>query len=66
MCSFIAKKYPSFHINTVNPSFTKTDLTHYQGIYTPEEAVVGPFKLALMPDEGPTGRFFFQTEETTF
>ncbi|PWA71474.1 glucose/ribitol dehydrogenase [Artemisia annua] len=62
----LAKKYPSFRINTVNPGFTKTDLTNYQGIYTPEEAAVGPVKLALMPDEGPTGRFFFQSKETTF
>ncbi|GJY65277.1 (+)-neomenthol dehydrogenase-like protein isoform X2 [Tanacetum coccineum] len=50
----LAKKYPSCRINTVNPGFTKTDLTNYQGIYTPEEAAVGPVKLALMPDEGPT------------
>lgn len=62
----LAKKYPSFRINSVNPGFTKTDMTHYQGIYTPEEAAVGPVKLALIPDDGPSGRFFFQTEETTF
>ncbi|KAI7754744.1 hypothetical protein M8C21_020590, partial [Ambrosia artemisiifolia] len=62
----LAKKYPSFRINTVNPGFTKTVMTHFQGIYTPDEAARGPVRLALMPDEGPSGRFFFQTEETNF
>ncbi|KAI3822192.1 hypothetical protein L1987_09777 [Smallanthus sonchifolius] len=62
----LAKKYPSFRINTVNPGFTKTEMTHYQGIYTPDEAAKGPVRLALIPDEGPSGRFFFQTEETNF
>nr|XP_043622600.1 (+)-neomenthol dehydrogenase-like [Erigeron canadensis] len=62
----LAKKYPSFRINSVNPGFTKTDMTHYQGIYTPEEAARGPVKLALIPNDGPSGRFFFQTEETNF
>ncbi|KAJ0906843.1 putative NAD(P)-binding domain superfamily [Helianthus annuus] len=62
----LAKKYPSFRINSVNPGFTKTVMTHYQGIYTPDEAAKGPVRLALIPDEGPSGRFFFQTEETNF
>ncbi|MFS8003560.1 putative salutaridine reductase (NADPH) [Helianthus anomalus] len=62
----LAKKYPSFRINSVNPGFTKTIMTHYQGIYTPDEAAKGPVRLALIPDEGPSGRFFFQTEETNF
>ncbi|KAL8244887.1 hypothetical protein R6Q59_011145 [Mikania micrantha] len=52
----LARKYPSFRINTVNPGFTKTAMTHYQGIYTPDEAAKGPVRLALIPDEGPTGR----------
>ncbi|XP_076887432.1 short-chain dehydrogenase/reductase 1-like [Bidens hawaiensis] len=62
----LAKKYPSFHINAVNPGFTKTDMTFNKGTYTVEEGARGPVWLALVPDEGPTGRFFFQMEETTF
>ncbi|XP_076915959.1 (+)-neomenthol dehydrogenase-like [Bidens hawaiensis] len=62
----LAKKYPSFRINAVNPGFTKTDMTFNKGTYTVEEGARGPVRLALVPDEGPTGRFFFQMEETTF
>ncbi|KAI7743972.1 LOW QUALITY PROTEIN: hypothetical protein M8C21_030969, partial [Ambrosia artemisiifolia] len=62
----LANKYPSFRINAANPGFTKTDMTHHKGTYTVEEGARCPVWLALMPDEGPSGRFFFQMEETTF
>ncbi|KAJ0770041.1 putative salutaridine reductase (NADPH) [Helianthus annuus] len=62
----LAIKYPSFRINAFNPGFTKTDMTHHKGTYTVEEGARGAVWLALMPDDGPSGRFFFQMEETTF
>ncbi|MFS8003559.1 putative short-chain dehydrogenase/reductase SDR, NAD(P)-binding domain superfamily [Helianthus anomalus] len=62
----LANKYASFRINAFNPGFTKTDMTHHKGTYTVEEGARGAVWLALMPDEGPSGRFFFQMEETTF
>ncbi|KAI3822193.1 hypothetical protein L1987_09778 [Smallanthus sonchifolius] len=62
----LANKYLSFRINAVNPGFTKTDMTRHKGTYTVEEGARGPVWLALMPDEGPSGRFFFQMEETKF
>ncbi|KAD4384706.1 hypothetical protein E3N88_24874 [Mikania micrantha] len=62
----LANKYPSFRVNAVNPGFTKTDMTLHKGIYTVEEGARGPVWLALMADEGLSGRFFFQMKETTF
>lgn len=62
----LANKYPSFRINAVNPGFTKTDMTLQKGKYMVEEGARGPVWLALIPDEGPSGRFFFQMEETAF
>ncbi|KAI3687519.1 hypothetical protein L1987_81216 [Smallanthus sonchifolius] len=62
----LANKYLSFRINAINPGFTKIDMTHHKGTYTVEEGARGPVWLALLPDEGPSGRFFFQMEETTF
>ncbi|KAK9079668.1 hypothetical protein SSX86_001341 [Deinandra increscens subsp. villosa] len=62
----LAAKYPSFRINAVNPGFTKTDMTRHKGMFTVEEGARCPVWLALMPDEGSSGRFFFQMEETMF
>lgn len=62
----LANKYPSFRINAVNPGFVKTDLTYHKGTYTTEEGAKCPVSLALIPNEGPSGRFFFQMEEMIF
>nr|GFA67586.1 hypothetical protein [Tanacetum cinerariifolium] len=59
----LAKKYPSFRINA---GFVKTDMTFHKGMYTVEEGARGLVMLALIPDDGPSGCFFFQMEETTF
>lgn len=62
----LAKKHPSFCINAVAPGFVKTDMNHHTGKYTVEEGARGPVKLALIPNEGPSGRFFYQMQETAF
>ncbi|KAI7988109.1 (+)-neomenthol dehydrogenase [Camellia lanceoleosa] len=62
----LAKKFPNFGINSVTPGFCKTDLSFNNGQYTAEEGAKGPVKLALTVGDGPSGLFFFQTEETTF
>ncbi|XP_071726745.1 (+)-neomenthol dehydrogenase-like [Rutidosis leptorrhynchoides] len=62
----LANKYPSFRINAVNPGFTKTDMTRHKGIYTAEEGAKGAVRLALIPNDGPSGLFFFQMEDISF
>ncbi|KAJ4980091.1 hypothetical protein NE237_010871 [Protea cynaroides] len=62
----LAKKIPALRINCVCPGYVKTDINFNTGIFTVEEGAVGPVKLALLPDDGPSGLFFFQKEVCTF
>ncbi|CAN0824744.1 (+)-neomenthol dehydrogenase, partial [Linum grandiflorum] len=60
----VAKRYPSrLCINAVCPGFVKTDINVKTGTQAPADGAKGPVKLALLPDGGPSGRFFSQTEE---
>ncbi|KAK9265593.1 hypothetical protein L1049_012604 [Liquidambar formosana] len=54
----LAKKYPNFPINAVNPSYVQIELNYNTGVLTVEEGAKGPVMLALMPDGGPPGLFF--------
>lgn len=62
----LAAKYPGFCVNCVCPGFIKTDINCNLGFMTPEEGARGPVQLALLPDGGPSGRFFQMTEESSF
>ncbi|XP_043693453.1 salutaridine reductase-like [Telopea speciosissima] len=62
----VSKKFPKFRINCVCPGYVKTDLNYNTGKFTVEEGAAGPVKLALLPDDGPSGLFFFQKEVTSF
>ncbi|KAG2677345.1 hypothetical protein I3843_12G095100 [Carya illinoinensis] len=62
----LAKNYPNIAINSVSPGHTKTDLTDNTGVLSVEEGAKGPVMLALMPEGGPSGLFFDQTEVSTF
>ncbi|XP_030457270.1 (+)-neomenthol dehydrogenase-like [Syzygium oleosum] len=62
----IAANYTTFRINCVCPGFVKTDINCNTGFSTPEEGAEGPVSLALLPDGGPSGRFFQGTKEAAF
>ncbi|KAK0582083.1 hypothetical protein LWI29_021379 [Acer saccharum] len=62
----LAKKIPKISINAVHPGFVKTDLSFNGGELTVEEGARGPVILALAPDGGPSGLYFYQTELSTF
>ncbi|KAK1267615.1 Salutaridine reductase [Acorus gramineus] len=62
----LAKKQPKVIMNCVHPGFVKTDMTLNLGVFTPEEGARGPMKLALLPNDSPSGLFFDQTELSTF
>jgi hypothetical protein len=38
--------------------YTATDLNHQRGHQTVEEGAAEPVRLALLPQDGPTGGFF--------
>lgn len=63
----LARKHPSgFCINCVCPGFVKTDINCNTGFLTPDEGARGPAQLALLPEGGPSGRFFSMMEESAF
>ncbi|KAJ4719145.1 (+)-neomenthol dehydrogenase [Melia azedarach] len=62
----LAKRYPKMNVNCVCPGFVKTDINFHSGILTVEEGAESPVRLALLPDGGPTGRFFSCKEEAPF
>ncbi|KAG5538440.1 hypothetical protein RHGRI_019123 [Rhododendron griersonianum] len=62
----LAKKYPTFRINCVCPGYVKTDINDNSGIFSIEEGAEHPVRLALLPDDGPTGVFFVLKEVASF
>ncbi|KAL7258667.1 hypothetical protein ACSBR1_004728 [Camellia fascicularis] len=62
----LAKKYPTFRINCVCPGYVKTDINNNNGILSTEQGAECPVKLALLPDEGPSGLFFVCNELSSF
>nr|XP_016471723.1 PREDICTED: (+)-neomenthol dehydrogenase-like [Nicotiana tabacum] len=62
----LATKYPNFRINCVCPGFCKTDMNCNTGSLTAEEGAESLVKLALLPNDGPSGLFFYRKEVTSF
>ncbi|KAI3444586.1 hypothetical protein Pfo_001251 [Paulownia fortunei] len=62
----LAKNYPGFRINSVCPGYVKTDINYNTGVFTVEEGAESPVRLALLPDDGPSGLFFFRKEVSSF
>ncbi|XP_057980043.1 (+)-neomenthol dehydrogenase-like isoform X1 [Malania oleifera] len=62
----LAKKYSTFRINCVCPGYVKTDINYNTGILTVEDGAESAVRLALLPDDGPSGLFFSRREVSTF
>ncbi|KAH0746959.1 hypothetical protein KY290_008674 [Solanum tuberosum] len=62
----VARKYQKMCINCVHPGFVNTDLSWHRGTMPVEEGAEGPVMLALLPDGGPTGRYFDHTVVAEF
>jgi (+)-neomenthol dehydrogenase len=62
----MSKKYPELRINSVHPGYCKTDINFDTGEYTAENGASCVVSVALLPEGGPTGVFFFRTEEAPF
>ncbi|KAF5744357.1 hypothetical protein HS088_TW08G00960 [Tripterygium wilfordii] len=62
----LAKKYPTFRINSVCPGYVKTDINYNTGYLSVEEGAESPVRLALLPDDGPSGLFLDRKEKSAF
>jgi NAD(P)-dependent dehydrogenase (short-subunit alcohol dehydrogenase family) len=45
-------------VNSANPGFTATDMNQHRGTKTVAQGAATPVRLALLPDDGPTGGVF--------
>ncbi|QCE02779.1 carbonyl reductase [Vigna unguiculata] len=62
----LAKKNPSFCINSVCPGYVKTDITSNTGFLTVEEGAASPVRLALLPNGSPSGLFYYRADVASF
>ncbi|XP_057966686.1 (+)-neomenthol dehydrogenase-like isoform X1 [Malania oleifera] len=62
----LAKKYPIFRINSVCPGYVKTDINYNTGILTVKDGAESVVRLALLPNDGPSGLFFSRGEASAF
>ncbi|CAK9158304.1 unnamed protein product [Ilex paraguariensis] len=56
----VAKKFPNILVNCVHPGLVKTDISSNYGNLSPEEGARAPVMLALLPDDGPSGLYFYE------
>ncbi|CAI9102342.1 OLC1v1000598C1 [Oldenlandia corymbosa var. corymbosa] len=62
----VAKKHPNMKVNSVCPGFVKTDINFHTGKLSVEEGAQSIVRLALVPDDGPSGLFFVRAQESSF
>ncbi|XP_076897640.1 salutaridine reductase-like [Bidens hawaiensis] len=62
----LAKKFKHILVNSVHPGYVKTDITGHTGHLTTEEGAKAPVMVSLLPDDGPSGVYFSQTEIASF
>ena len=53
----------SIKVNSADPGFTATDLNNHRGTQTIPQGAAVAIRLALLPDDGPTGCFFSANEQ---
>ncbi|XP_047329047.1 (+)-neomenthol dehydrogenase-like [Impatiens glandulifera] len=62
----LAKRFPHILVNCACPGYVKTDITSHTGLLTAEEGAESLVRLALLPNDGPSGMFFQRTEVSSY
>jgi carbonyl reductase 1 len=63
LTKILAREEPTMLVNACCPGFCSTDMSSRKGTRTAEEGARTPAFLALLPDGGPTGKFFLDEKE---
>jgi NAD(P)-dependent dehydrogenase (short-subunit alcohol dehydrogenase family) len=45
-------------VNAADPGYVATDMNRHRGVRSVEQGAATPVRLATLPADGPTGRFF--------
>ncbi|MFE7744592.1 hypothetical protein [Nocardia sp. NPDC057455] len=56
-----SRALPGIQVNAADPGYTATDLNGHSGFQTVTEGTDAIVRLATLPPDGPTGRFFDRT-----
>ncbi|CAI9101746.1 OLC1v1039144C1 [Oldenlandia corymbosa var. corymbosa] len=62
----VAKEQPNMKVNCICPGNVRTDINLHTGILSVEEGAEVIVKLALLPDDCPSGLFFIREEVSVF
>ncbi|KAI3964359.1 hypothetical protein MKX01_024976 [Papaver californicum] len=62
----LEKELPTFRIICVFPGWVKTELNYITGVSTTAEGAERVVKLALIPNDGPSGLYYTHGEVTPF
>lgn len=62
----LARRHPELRVNCAHPGYVRTEITMSSGVLTPEEGARNVVKVALLPDGGPTGKYFAEGQEASF
>ncbi|XP_047314940.1 (+)-neomenthol dehydrogenase-like isoform X2 [Impatiens glandulifera] len=62
----IAKKFLGILVNCACPGYVKTDINENTGLLSVEEGAENLVRVALLPDDGPSGAFFQQAKLSSF
>ncbi|CAH9118139.1 unnamed protein product [Cuscuta europaea] len=62
----IAHNFPSCQVNCVHPGYVKTDITYQTGDITAQEGASAVVRVALQPEDGPSGVFFDRQQLISF
>ncbi|KAM0071983.1 putative (+)-neomenthol dehydrogenase [Helianthus debilis subsp. tardiflorus] len=62
----MARRYTNILVNCVSPGYVITDMTYQIGNISADEGAKGRVMAALLPDNGPSGVCFNQTQIAPF
>ncbi|XP_071739028.1 (+)-neomenthol dehydrogenase-like [Rutidosis leptorrhynchoides] len=62
----LARKFHNILFNSVHPGYVITDIASHTGFLTAEEGAKAPVMVALLPDDGLSGVYFYQMQVASF